>query len=59
MALEIKAIPTLEGEDAIRFREDMEKADQKLETTAARDRSSDPFVIGMHEMLKRSGFERQ
>lgn len=57
MALEIKAIPTLQGEDAIRFREDMERADRQFAKATMRDRSRDPFVIGMHEMLKRSGFE--
>lgn len=56
MALAIKAIPTLYGEDAIRFREEMEKNEELYETMPKRDRNKDPFVIGMRAMLKRSGF---
>lgn len=56
MALAIKAIPTLIGEDAIRFREEMERNEQSLQNLPKKDREKDPFIIEMREMLKRSGF---
>lgn len=55
MATAIKAIPTLYGEDAIRFREEMERNEQAFIQTGSHDRDSDPFVIKMREMLKRAG----
>ena len=56
MATAIKAIPTLSGEDAIRFREEMEANEQAFLTRPKKDREKDPFVIKMRAMLKRSGF---
>lgn len=56
MALAIKAIPTLIGEDAIRFREEMERNEQSFQNLPKKDREKDPFIIEMREMLKRSGF---
>lgn len=55
MATAIKAIPTLYGEDAIRFREEMERNEQASLQANSHDRDSDPFVIKMREMLKRAG----
>lgn len=55
MALAIKAIPTLIGEDAIRFREEMERNEQSFQNLPKKDREKDPFIIEMREMLKRSG----
>ena len=54
MALEIKAIPTLIGEDAIRFREEMETNEQAFLTREKKDREKDPFIIKMRAVLKRA-----
>ena len=57
MATPINAIPTLRGEDAIRFREEMEANERAfLNSKVKKDRESDPFIMKMREMLKRSGF---
>ena len=56
MAIAIKAIPTLDGQAAFRFREEMERNEQLYDTTPKRDRDNDPFVIAMRDMLQRSGF---
>ncbi len=55
LATAIKAIPTLHGEDAIRFREEMEANKEHFFQDMKRDRSKDPFVIKMREMLRKSG----
>ncbi|MCQ2190919.1 MAG: hypothetical protein MJY63_04720 [Paludibacteraceae bacterium] len=59
MAIPIKAIPTLIGEDAIRFREEMEANERDFlrreKDGKLKDREKDPFVIKMREVLKRSG----
>ena len=51
----IKAIPTLHGEDAIRFREEMEANERAFLSRTKRDRNKDPFVIKMREILHKSG----
>lgn len=56
MALAIKAIPTLYGKDAIRFREMAERVEKEVSLRPAKDKSKDPFVMKMHKMLKLSGF---
>ena len=57
MATAIKAIPTLRGEDDILFREEMEANERAfLNSKIKKDRESDPFIMKMREMLKRSGF---
>lgn len=55
MATAIKAIPTLHGEDAIRFREEMEKNEKAFLSRPKRDRNADPFVIQMRAMLRKAG----
>ena len=55
MATAIKAIPTLYGEEATRFRQMAEEAERQFESAPARDRKSDPYVILMRNMLQRSG----
>lgn len=55
MAIAIKAIPTLYGEDAIRFREEMEQNEEAYLRRNARDRNSDPYVIKMRKILKQAG----
>ena len=55
MATAIKASPTLHGEDAIRFREEMEANERAFHSREKRDRNKDPFVIKMREMLRKSG----
>lgn len=55
MAIAIKAIPTLYGEDAVRFRAEMEANEQAfLRKKDKGDRESDPFIQKMREMLKRA-----
>ena len=55
MATAIKAIPTLYGEEARRFREMADEAERRYESMPRRDHNSDPFVISMRNMLQRSG----
>lgn len=56
MALAIKAIPTLYGDDAINFRKKADSVEKKYLSQKDKEKSKDLFVIKMHEMLKRSGF---
>ena len=55
MATAIKAIPTLYGEEATRFRQMVEEAERRYESVSVRDRKSDSYVINMRNMLQRSG----
>ncbi len=55
MATAIKAIPTLYGDAARRFRDMADEAEILYERSERKDRDNDPFVIAMREMLKRSG----
>lgn len=55
MAIAIKAIPTLYGEDAVRFREEMERNEEAYLHSSQRDRNSDPYVIKMRKVLKQTG----
>ena len=55
MATAIKAIPTLYGEDAIRFREEMEANERAFLAREPKDRDNDPFINEMRKMLERSG----
>lgn len=55
MATAIKAIPTLYGDEARRFRDMADEVESRYEATANKDRNTNPFVISMREMLKRSG----
>lgn len=61
MAIPIKAIPTLIGEDAIRFRKEMEANEKEFlkreKEGTLRNKEKDPFIIEMNEMLKRSGLK--
>lgn len=50
MATAIKAIPTLHGEDAIRFREEMEANERAFLSRSKRDRNKDPFVINVTQI---------
>ena len=55
MATAIKSIPTLYGEDAIRFREEMEANERAFLAREPKDRDKDPFIVEMRKMLERSG----
>ena len=55
MAIPIKAIPTLRGEDAVRFREEMEANERAFQNREKREKEKDPFIVAMRAMLKRSG----
>ena len=55
MATAIKAIPTLYGEEATRFRQMVEETERQYESAPTRGRKSDPYVINMRNMLQRSG----
>lgn len=54
MALAIKAIPTLYGEDAVRFREEIEKVDQQCDTRPERDLTQDPRYTMMKKILSKA-----
>lgn len=56
MATAIKAIPTLYGEEARRFRDMADEAERRYAQRPKRDLTKDPYYIAMREMLKRSGF---
>ena len=49
MAIAIKAIPTLCGEDAMRFRKEIEKVDRESDQRPERDIKKDP----RYEMMKK------
>ncbi len=55
MATAIKAIPTLYGKEARRFRE-ADEAERRYALRPKRDITKKPEYIAMREMLKRSGF---
>lgn len=57
MATAIKAIPTLYGKAARRFRDMADEAEARYEKIEKKDIADDPFVTSMREMLKRSGME--
>lgn len=54
MALAIKAIPTLYGEEARRFREMAEENERKYDLRPKRDISADPRYQAMRKILERS-----
>ena len=56
MAIAIKAIPTLYGEEARRFRDMADEVERRHALRPKRDITKDPEYIAMREMLKRSGF---
>lgn len=55
MAIAIKAIPTLYGEEAIRFRQEMEQGEHSFDMRPKEDITVDPRFIAMKRMLNRSG----
>ena len=54
MATAIKAIPTLYGEDAIRFREEIEKVDREFDKRPERDLTTDPRYAMMKKILSKA-----
>ena len=54
MAIAIKAIPTLYGEDAIRFREEIEKVDVKYDNSPERDITKDSRYAMMKRVLNKA-----
>lgn len=54
MATAIKAIPTLYGEEARRFREMAEEAERKYASLPKRDFTKDSRYIAMRKILERS-----
>ena len=54
MATAIKAIPTLYGEDAIRFREEIEKVDREFDSRPERDLTTDPRYAMMKKILSKA-----
>ena len=55
MAIAIKAIPTLYGEEAIRFRQEMEKTEREYDARPHVDVKADHLYSAMKKMLERSG----
>ena len=54
MATAIKAIPTLYGEEARRFRELADEAERRFDKCPRRDVEKDPRYHAMRRILKRS-----
>lgn len=54
MAIAIKAIPTLYGEDAFRFREEIEKVDRICDHRPERDIKKDPRYAMMKKVLSKA-----
>ena len=54
MAIAIKAIPTLYGEDAVRFREEIEKVDKKNDSRPERKLTEDPRYETMKKILSKA-----
>ena len=54
MAIAIKAIPTLYGEDAARFREAIEQTDREFDARPQRDITQDARYIMMKNVLRKA-----
>ncbi|MBQ6031463.1 MAG: hypothetical protein IJL29_00405 [Prevotella sp.] len=54
MATAIKAIPTLYGEEARRFRNLADKAERRFDSRPMRDITKDPRYHAMRKILERS-----
>ncbi|MCH5178511.1 MAG: hypothetical protein J1F13_02415 [Prevotellaceae bacterium] len=54
MALAIKAIPTLYGDEARRFREMADETEHKYDLRPKRDLTEDPRYQAMRKILERS-----
>lgn len=54
MATAIKAIPTLYGDEARRFREMADETERKFDLRPMRDYTKDPRFQAMRRILKRS-----
>ena len=54
MALAIKAIPTLYGDEARRFRELADETERKFDMRPKRDLKADPRYQAMRTILERS-----
>ena len=54
MAIAIKAIPTLYGEDAIRFREAIEKTDREYDARPKCDITQDARYVMMTNILSKA-----
>lgn len=54
MAIAIKAIPTLYGEYAVRFRKEIEKVDKEYDLRPKRDLTKDPRYAMMKKILSKA-----
>ena len=59
MALAIKAIPTLYGDEARRFREMADETERKFDLRPKRDLTADPRYKAMRTILERSNINFQ
>ena len=57
MATAIKAIPTLYGDEARRFRDMADEAERKYALRPKRDLTKDPDYIAMRTILERSNIK--
>ena len=57
MALAIKAIPTLYGEEARRFQEMADETERKYDISPKRDIKKDPRYRAMRTILERSNIQ--
>lgn len=56
MAIAIKAIPTLYGDDAVRFRDEIEKVDREYDLRKEHDLTQDPRYATMKKILSKAKF---
>ena len=54
MAIAIKAIPTLYGEDAARFREAIEQTDREFDSRPQRDITKEVHYVMMKNILRKA-----
>ena len=54
MVIALKAIPTLHGDDAVRFRADIEKVDEACETRPERDLTMDSRYAMMRKIMSKA-----
>lgn len=54
MALAIKAIPTLYGKEAVRFRAEMERAEEEYDLKSQKEISNDSKYLSMMAILHKA-----
>lgn len=55
MALAVKAIPTLYGEEAREFRDRADEVERRYMERPKRDLNNDPKILAVREILRKGG----